>query len=170
MTRRLGFIPNLDPLSEVVNGKKDGSAARESLRALGEDGWWTQARLLSEGFPGVEDDLCRACSGEPYMNKAVGTLYHRCVTCPASRGIRRAFKDQEILHHAQSALKCGMPLFVHGVPPMLQRKAKPLFVERWRARAVMAVPTARQSPWRWRARAVVAALMAAELFLWNPWG
>ena len=38
MARRLGFILNLDPLSEDVNGKKDGLAARESLRALGEDG------------------------------------------------------------------------------------------------------------------------------------
>ena len=125
MARRLGYIPNLDPLSEIVNGSRSTSSARESLRALGEDGWWTQSRLHREGFPGVTDDVCRAC------NSAVGTLWHRCVACSVTAAVREEYNDQDILYDAQSALLGGSPLFVNGIPALEEEPKGPPFVERW---------------------------------------
>ena len=124
MARRLGYLPNLDPLAEVIGSKTSSSAARESLRALGEDGWWTQSRLLEEVFPGVTDDLCRACSS------ASGTLWHRCVACPVSASVRDEFKDQDISHDSQSALYGGAPLFRNGIPPRRTEDPCPPFIER----------------------------------------
>ena len=131
MAVRLGYIPNLDPLSEVVNVKRyGGSSAHESVRALGEDGWWTQERLFREAFLGVEDDECRACRVSPFNRKAKVTLDHRCVECPATRAVRESFKDQEIIHEAQRIVTGSSPLFVNGIPAAAPRRKRPAFIER----------------------------------------
>jgi hypothetical protein len=115
LAKKLGFTPNLDPMCQVVGAGRSSAAA--SLRALGEDGWWTQERLLAEGFPDVVD-VCRGCSGPPHNASFKGTLLHRCASCPATEGPRGDFKDQAILDDANSAVKGSIPLFVQGIPPL----------------------------------------------------
>jgi hypothetical protein len=76
---RIGGPPDLEPLSDLLASKVIANrGVAGSLRALGEGGWWTQSRMHQVGMSGVVDGTCRACVG------AEGTLYHRCVGCPAT--------------------------------------------------------------------------------------
>ena len=123
MARRIGGPPDLEPLRDYIKaGANKGSRAAGSLKALGEGGWWTQARLYEEGVQGVEDPFCRACGpGAPPQSRSSfgprpGTLYHRCCECPATSGVRRQSKHQEALGKAHSMVHGSSPLYQHGVP------------------------------------------------------
>ena len=54
-----------------------------------------------------------------------------CIACSTTAAVREEFKDQDILHDAQSALLGGSPLFVHGIPVQEEEPKGPPFVERW---------------------------------------
>ena len=121
---RIGGPPDLEPLKAHIHSVRRTKAAG-SLRALGEGGWWTQARMHAEQLPGVEDDICKAC------NAAVGTLYHRCCECPATVDIGRRSRHHNILSTAQSAVRCLDPFFQHGIPHLRSMAPPPPFVARW---------------------------------------
>ena len=110
LAARLGGIPDLEALKTCVNSKRNSPPVAESLRALGEGGWWTQERHFSSGTYGFADPYCRAC--EPA--EQIGTLRHRSVDCSASQPLRDQFADQEIFDIAAQSI--GSPLFEHGVP------------------------------------------------------
>ena len=133
---RIGGAPDFEPLKNFLDSKlgrrMPGSA---SLRALGEGGWWTQERLWNEGVAGVTDPFCRACvlpgdgnDGQP--TRAVGSFIHRTTSCAATRAVRDAFKDAEILGIAQRHGHRDMcfellPLYQHGIPMLPERYQPP---------------------------------------------
>ena len=125
-------MPNLDSLSEVLGVRSHKTtAAHASLRALGEDGWWTQSRLHEEKFPGVVDDWCRACLNLSGTQRA-GTFAHRCSFCPSTRTTRENFKDQEILEEARSVVHGAQPLFRNGIPASSGELPRPVpLIQRW---------------------------------------
>ena len=117
LATRLGGPPDLEPLGDFLHSSKMRmSPASSSLRALGEGGWWTQDRLFQEGR--VDDPWCRACGSRGGLGPARGTLHHRLCACVATRELRDAFKDQDIIWRAQSDLHGSNPLFQHGVPTL----------------------------------------------------
>ena len=119
MAKKLGFTPNLDPMAEILpNRSWKMTPAHASLRALGEDGWWTQARLRDEQFPGITDDFCRACMGPPHNRTTTGSLIHRCAFCQSTREVRDGFKDQDILEEARSVVHGNKPIFIYGIPAL----------------------------------------------------
>ena len=124
LAKRIDGPPDLEPLRGHLHLIRRTKAAGP-LRALGEGGWWTQARMFAEQLPGVDDDVCKAC------NQASGTLYHRCCGCPAIVAIGRRSKHNGILDAAQTAIRCVDPLFQHGVPHLRRLPPPPPFVERW---------------------------------------
>jgi ribonuclease HI len=124
--QRIGGPPDLEALSDLLASKAfTDRAARESLRALGEDGWWPQARMHSVGMPGVLDGTCRACL------RAIGDLPHRCIGCAASAETRNSYEQQPVLDRARSHVHCHEPLYLYGVPLLQPRLPVPKFVSRW---------------------------------------
>ena len=69
LAQRTGVTPDLEPLRSFLGTIRRTKAAA-SLRALGEGGWWTQARMFGAGLAGVDDDVCKVCHDQ------VGDLYH----------------------------------------------------------------------------------------------
>ena len=125
LTARIGGPPDLEPLSDYLATKKMlRSPAAASLRALGEGGWWTQERLFQEGR--ADDPWCKACGDRGGIGQIRGTLYHRMCGCSATVQARNAFKGQDLLRKAQSALHCEEPLFKHGIPLLVEPPGTPL--------------------------------------------
>ena len=125
LASRIGGPPDLEPLKAFLHTIRRTKAA-ESIRALGEGGWWTQSRLFEAGVAGIEDDTCKAC------HDGKGTLYHRCCGCSSLAWLMDAStKHRSILDTAQSAIHQGLPLFQHGVPHLRPPVATPPFVARW---------------------------------------
>jgi ribonuclease HI len=123
---RIGGPPDLEPLGDLLASKAvQDRAVAESLRALGEDGWWPQSRMHSVGMPGVMDSTCRACL------RAVGDLPHRCIGCSASSATRDAYEHQAVLDRARSHVHSREPLYLFGVPILPPRNKVPTFVSRW---------------------------------------
>ena len=126
LAKRIGGPPDLEPLGDFLATKKfSDSPAAASVRALGEGGWWTQARLHQEGR--VDTKWCKACGSRGNIGPVEGTLHHRLCACIATAALRDKFKDQEILQKAQSVLHGEAALFQHGVPllsspPMVPRR------------------------------------------------
>jgi hypothetical protein len=129
---RIDGPPDLEPLTDYISSRKmRRTAVAGSLRALGEGGWWTQARLFEAELEGVDDPYCRACSAHEAELRWAGTLHHRCCGCPATMALREGHKDQEIIGMAQSLLHGCKPLFQHGVPVRLPPPRTPTLVRRW---------------------------------------
>ena len=127
---RINGVPELEPLADFIHGKKwKDSRQAESLRALGEGGWWPQARLHAEGVRGVQDGWCRACLTHDHCR--LGDFRHRAVECPASAERRAGYKDQATLDRARSAVHAGEPLYSHGLPFRLPDPRVPTFQWRW---------------------------------------
>ena len=115
LAKRIGGPPDLEPLGDFLATENvSNSPAAASLRALGEGGWWTQARLHQEGR--VDTPWCKACGRRGGVGPAEGTLHHRLCSCSATAALWEKFKDQDILRKAQSALRGHEALFQHGVP------------------------------------------------------
>ena len=130
LAQRIGGPPDLEPLRDFIATKAmRRSPAAESLRSLGEGGWWTQARLFEEKLPDVEDSFCRAC--QPLGHQRVGTLYHRFCECPATRAVREGYRHQDVLDRARSLLHAYEPLYQHGVPILPEPMPVPRLVRRW---------------------------------------
>ena len=118
LCKKIGGPPDLEPLAEVLKGKKlRDSNPMKSLRAMGEGGWRCQADLFSMGL--VDDDRCQACF------LAEGTFHHRCVGCSARKETRDAYKNQKPIRKAQSELRCRDPLYQFGVPIARPRTPRP---------------------------------------------
>ena len=122
LAERIGGAPDLEPLFDyLASSGMRASPVAGALRALGEGGWWGQARLYDEGK--VEDPFCKACGDRGGLGPAIGTLHHRMCACEATRGMRESFSKPEVISRAQSSLHGGEPLYQHGVP-LLQELAK----------------------------------------------
>ena len=115
LAKRIGGAPDLEPLCNYLTSCRiKGAPVAGSLRALGEGGWWGQARLYDEGR--VDDPWRKACGDRGRLGPALGTLHHRMCGCAATKGLRDNHKDQEIIGRAQSSLHGEEPLFQHGIP------------------------------------------------------
>jgi hypothetical protein len=135
LASRIGGPPDLEPLKGFLHTQR-GPKVGASLRALGEGGWWTQKRMFEAGMRGVEDDVCKSGHDQ------VGSLYHRCCGCSASRQLMEAStRHQDILHMAKSAVHCQLPLFQHGVPWLAEPTRPPEMVTRWCGGVVVEDPT-----------------------------
>ena len=140
LAARIGGPPDLRPLKEFMRSKtcRENPAVAGSLRALGEGGWWTQARLFEEGVQGVTDPYCRACGPDApaaarcpeRLPRPHGTLHHRCCGCPATASIRGSYKHQDTLARAQSALQ-GSALQCSRVPVLQPRPPVPALESHW---------------------------------------
>ena len=100
-------LPWFEPAAAVLSSKWARGQAPEaiaSVSALVEGGWWTQERLFYANL--VADPFCRGC------RISVGSLFHRCLGCPA-----RAEEKQ--LHCPKSVSRAADPadpLYAQGVP------------------------------------------------------
>ena len=115
----IGGPPDLEPLKDFLRTRgMRNSPVGASLRALGEGGWWPQARLFEAGIEGVTDPHCRACIGlRGTLGPAHGTLHHRCVGCPATRSLREtSARHQDAIARASSLVHSSEPLYQHGIP------------------------------------------------------
>ena len=141
--RRIGGPPDFSALQDHLASKAGRSAeGAASLKAMGEGGWWTQSRLHDEMVAGVVDDKCRACLpaspefgtfGEVRPQR--GTFIHRAVQCQATKDLRSAYKDQQILREAElKGDPCSwfstLALYQHGVPLRMARQPPPSMVVR----------------------------------------
>ena len=119
---RIGGAPDLEPLFDyLASSGIRASPAAGALRALGEGGWWGQARLFEEGR--VEDPWCKACGNRGGLGPVAGTLHHRMCACEATKELRDNFCKPEVISRAQSCVHGGGPLYQHGVP-LLQEQPK----------------------------------------------
>ena len=122
----IGGPPDLTPLKTFVDKKGLGYQVKESLRSLGEGGWWTQKRMHEAGLQGVDDDLCQVC------HLSTGTLLHRCASCPGLHSlIAEHATVSDIVNTANSAVNCNDSLFQHGIPTLSALPDPPLLVVRW---------------------------------------
>ena len=135
LTTRIGGPPDLVPLKDFLRKKRSPKVA-EALRALGEGGWWTQARMYEAGMDGVDSNVCQVCHDQ------VGTLYHRCCGCPGLKDLEEKAKGcEEVLDKARSALNCDDSLFNTGIPLLQEPGRPPGLVTRWCGGKVVDDPT-----------------------------
>ena len=124
MAVRIGGPPDLEPLHDyLATSRMRTSPAAGALRALGEGGWWGQARLFEEGR--VDDPWCKACGDRGSLGPARGTLHHRMCACDATRAVRDSYNKPEVISRAQSILHCDEPLYQHGVPLIVEQPKAP---------------------------------------------
>ena len=126
---RMGGPPDLEPLTDFLATRKvRKSQAAGSLAALGEGGWWTQARLFEEGRVG--DPFCRACGKRGGLGPVLGTLHHGLCGCLATAGPRKVHRNQAVIAKAQSSVHGSEPLFAHGIPVLQPKSLVPTLVVR----------------------------------------
>ena len=134
LAARVGARPWIEPLRDHNRSTKTSRAAAESLKAMAEGAWMTQAKLYDQNK--VETAMCQLCK------RAAGTLRHRLATCPMTEGIRQQAKgaQREAIEEAQSLRSAGNPLYDEGVaawPTEAPRRRaepekNPLAHEKWK--------------------------------------
>ncbi len=93
------------------------TAAKASVAAMVEGGWWPQARLHAAGLAGSA--VCKRC------RKAVGTLYHRLADCSQDEAAEHRRACCPAWLRRQAEVRPWDPLFSRGCRPCLNGLTRP---------------------------------------------